>query len=146
MLMKTASKNFPVSSIATDPVTGTVYTITNDLFTVGAGYLDIWAALNNNDAISPYKRALSPSVRYDSALRKVVLVNQTNIVWGDIGFARNVVWGDHVLQAGNIVWGDNVVWGDATNQGFNIVWGDNVVWGDANPSADTVSVAIHGEN
>ena len=57
-LMKTATKNFPASSIATDPTTGLSYTSQYDIFTVGAGYLDVWGALNNSDlaagsAISP---------------------------------------------------------------------------------------------
>jgi serine protease AprX len=113
-LMKTATKNFPASSVATDPVTGQVYTITYDLFTVGAGYLDVWAALNNNDTISTAKTALSPSVVYNAALKKVVLTAGSNIVWGDTGMGLNIVWGDQVLLANNIVSGDNIVWGDAT--------------------------------
>ena len=48
-LMLTASKVFPTSSIATDPVTGQVFVSYYDIFTVGAGYLDIQAALNNTD-------------------------------------------------------------------------------------------------
>ena len=48
-LMKTASKSFPASSIATDSVTGETFTSYYDIFTVGAGYLDIGAALNNNE-------------------------------------------------------------------------------------------------
>ncbi len=46
-LMKTATKNFPSTSVAVDPVTGISYTSTYDLFTIGAGYLDVWGALNN---------------------------------------------------------------------------------------------------
>lgn len=48
MLMKTAPKAFPLSSIATDATTGKVYPSVYDLFTVGAGYLDIAAALNKS--------------------------------------------------------------------------------------------------
>ena len=44
-LMRTAYKTFPMSSQATDPTTGTVYTSYYDIFTIGAGYLDIDAAL-----------------------------------------------------------------------------------------------------
>ena len=43
-LMKTASKNFPPTSIAVDPVSGAMYTSQYDIFTIGAGYLDILAA------------------------------------------------------------------------------------------------------
>ncbi len=44
-LMRTAYKTFPASSQAQDPTTGTIYTSYYDAFTVGAGYLDIRAAL-----------------------------------------------------------------------------------------------------
>jgi hypothetical protein len=43
-LMKTASKTFPTLSTATDPTTGISYTSYYDIFTVGAGYVDIYAA------------------------------------------------------------------------------------------------------
>jgi len=58
--MKTATKNFRQQRVHR-PVTGAVYTVTYDIFTVGAGYLDVWAALNNNDTISATKKAVSPA-------------------------------------------------------------------------------------
>ena len=64
-LMRTATKNFPSTSIATDPITGATYTSTYDLFTVGAGYLDVWAALTDRTTVSG--SALSPKAVYDSA-------------------------------------------------------------------------------
>src|SRR5271166_3914958 len=51
-LMLTASKTFPASSQATDPTTGMVYTSYYDIFTIGAGYLDIGAALANTETFS----------------------------------------------------------------------------------------------
>src|SRR5437899_10065005 len=48
-LMKTASKNFPATSTVTDPTTGIIYTDYYDIFTIGAGYLDVGAALSSND-------------------------------------------------------------------------------------------------
>src|SRR6266852_4610145 len=48
-LMKTAYKAFPVSSTTIDSVTGAIYVSQYDIFTVGAGYLDIGAALANSD-------------------------------------------------------------------------------------------------
>ncbi len=67
-LMKTATKNFPSTSVATDPVTGISYTSTYDIFTIGAGYLDVWAALNNTDVATG--SAVSPTAIYDSDLGK----------------------------------------------------------------------------
>jgi serine protease AprX len=62
-LMKTASKEFPSVSSVMDPVTGTTYTSQSDLFTVGAGYLDIVAVLSSTDNAS--LPSLSPKVTYD---------------------------------------------------------------------------------
>ncbi|HET9697704.1 MAG TPA: S8 family peptidase [Terriglobales bacterium] len=44
-LMKTADKTFPSTSSYTDPTTGITYNDQYDIFTIGAGYLDIQAAL-----------------------------------------------------------------------------------------------------
>ena len=57
-LMKTATKNFPAYSTATDPATGQTYTSTYDIFTVGAGYLDIYAALSNTD-VAQWERCIA---------------------------------------------------------------------------------------
>src|SRR5260370_361243 len=59
-LMKTATKNFPATSTATDPSTGTTYTSTYDAFTIGAGYLDIGGAVFSTDVTQG--SAASPSV------------------------------------------------------------------------------------
>ncbi len=99
-LMKTAVKNFPVSSIATDPVTGETFTSNYDLFTVGAGYLDVWAALNNNDSVSASGAALSPTAVFNPSKGK-----------GSLAFGSSVVWGTSITWGTSVVWGTNVVWG-----------------------------------
>ncbi len=58
--MKTAYKTFPPYSVATDPVTGITYTSQYDIFTVGAGYLDIAAALTNTTCLRRLPEARSP--------------------------------------------------------------------------------------
>ena len=74
-LMKTATKNFPLTSSTTDPTTGKTYTDTYDLFTVGAGYIDINAALASKDVANgsaaspvlkwiPTSSTASPGVRF----------------------------------------------------------------------------------
>lgn len=63
-LMKTASKTFPVMSTATDPTTGQTYTDFYDMFTVGAGYVNIAAALTNYDQANG--SAASPQVTYNA--------------------------------------------------------------------------------
>ncbi len=47
-LMLTAYKTFPTSSSTTDPTTGITYTDQYDVFTIGAGYVDLEAALQSN--------------------------------------------------------------------------------------------------
>ena len=100
-LMKTAYKTFPTSSTATDPTTGQTYTSYYDIFTVGTGYLDVQAALNNNSlAPATVGAALSPTAIYNASKGTVTLSN------GNSAIASNsVVWGS------SVVWGASVVWG-----------------------------------
>src|SRR5437660_3010881 len=62
-LMKTASKNFPAYSTVADPTTGVTYTDYYDIFTIGAGYLDIAAALSSSDLADA--SAVSPAAVFD---------------------------------------------------------------------------------
>ena len=78
-LMKTASKTFPVMSTATDPTTGQTYTDFYDMFTVGAGYVDIAAALTNYDRVSG--SAASPQILYNSLLGTASLVPNKAEAW-----------------------------------------------------------------
>src|SRR5207245_5851120 len=57
-LMKTADKMFPMQSSTYDQFSGVTYSAQYDIFTVGAGYLNIPAALSNNDTVSG--TAMSP--------------------------------------------------------------------------------------
>ena len=153
-LMKTATKTFPAFSVATDPVTGISYTSQYDMFTIGAGYLDIWAALNNTDLVpSTPGSALSPTVSYDPASGNVYVNSTIVTVWDSSAvWAINVVWGSSVFVTGtrtNVVWGSrtNVVWGSSGTQGFNVVWGSTAVWSSSsNNSTESLSVALKGEN
>src|SRR3989449_456199 len=87
-LMKTAYKAFPSFSIATDPVTAAVYVSQYDIFTIGAGYLDIAAALSNSDLAT--RTALSPTALYNPASNTVSLVSDPSAVWdtSEIGRAH----------------------------------------------------------
>src|SRR5205814_362151 len=61
-LMKTAFKDLIPYNTATDSATGQVFNLQADAFTVGAGYLDIDAALASTDRMPPVSgAALSPS-------------------------------------------------------------------------------------
>jgi len=160
-LMKTAYKNFPDSTVATDPKTGQTFTSYYDLFTVGAGYLDIAAALNSNDlAPAATASALSPSAVYDPLTGTVSLVNGSSVVWGtSVVWGSSVVWGTSGVWGTNVsgssvVWGTSVVWGSSVMSGFSVVWGTSVgsssatsvVWGCSGFDAiDASSVDIEGD-
>ena len=146
-LMKTAYKTFPASSTAIDPVTGIAYTSYYDIFTIGAGYLDIGAALSNTDvAPSNVGAALSPSAQYNATTGTVSLVNGTSVCWGQsLVWGQSVVWGQTVLNGSSVVWGQSVVWGNSTLSGFSLVWGQSMVWGQSDSTGAT-SISINGEN
>ncbi len=153
-LMKTASKAFPVSSSVIDPLTGVTYTSYYDIFTIGAGYLNIASALANNDLA--VGSALSPSAKYDGNSGDVYLIYGTGVVWGSgAAWGNTVVWGTSVFVNGTaVIWGDNVCWGTSTDSGFSVVWGTGViwgmaiVWGDSSTQSDLTaqSLMINGEN
>jgi serine protease AprX len=123
-LMKTATKNFPSVSYATDPVSGVTYASAYDFLTVGAGYLDILAALNNSDLAA--KQALSPGTVYNASTRTVSMVSNSSVIWGS-----SVAWGCSVVWGSSVIWGSSVVWADATPNGQSVIWGSSVVWADA---------------
>jgi serine protease AprX len=156
-LMKTAFKNLPLHTTATDPVTGTTYNEQADIFTVGAGYLDIAAALNNTDsASSAVGVANSPTASYNATTGQVTLVNGSSVLWGSsVMWGTSVVWGTSVIWGTNasgqsVLWGSSVVWGTSTNSGFSVVWGTSsapmsVVWGCSNPWTYASSALVNGE-
>ena len=143
-LMKTAYRGFPASSVATDPVTHQTYTAYYDIFTVGAGYLDIGAAVWNTDkAPATVGSALSPYV-VSNGNGTVTGVNGNSQVAG-----YSVVWGSSVVWGTSVVWGANVsgnsvVWGNSGLAGSSVVWGNSslagysVVWGASGNSASSV--------
>jgi serine protease AprX len=141
-LMKTASKTFPTTSTATDPTTGISYTDYYDIFTIGAGYLDIAAALSSTDLADA--SAASPAAVYDPTTQSVYLVNGTSVVWGtDALWDTSVVWGTNVFVNGtSVVWGTSVCWGASSNGGFSVVWGTGVVWGDTTNQASSTALSI----
>jgi serine protease AprX len=172
-LMKTASKTFPAYTTATDPDTGEVYTSQYDVFTVGAGYLEIAAALANQDLTTA--TALSPRAAYNRWLRRVIMVPDpnsawaTSVLWGSsmpwgssVIWGSSVVWGSNLVNSQSVLWGSSVVWGSSTLDGFSVIWGSDtnaatsVLWGSTTPNGSSVlwgsltatahSVLNRGEN
>jgi serine protease AprX len=128
-LMKSAAKILPTYQTAFDNYTGQQFQGQRDIFSVGAGYLDVNAALANTDVAT--LPALSPAVSYDSNSHHVAFVRNYTMAWGS-----SVTWGDFnvwgpadfagTLSTGSsIIWGESVTWGDITDvSGFSIIWGD----------------------
>jgi serine protease AprX len=134
-LMLTAFKGLQTASITKDQVTGQPFSMQADLFTVGAGYLDIQAALSST-ALPPNAagNAMSPTVTVDSQ-GNVVLVPGNSVIWGGSGtWANTAVWGNQVLsgsdtQGHSMVWGVSSISGDSVLTGNNTVNSDSVLWG-----------------
>src|SRR5882672_10340930 len=77
-LMKTAWKSMQAFSSVTDPTTGITYTDQSDVFTVGAGYLDLEAALVSNDIAKG--TAMSPTATYNATSGEVYLTGDSSAV------------------------------------------------------------------
>lgn len=147
-LMKSASKTFPQSSSVYDSSTGLTYTSHYDIFTVGAGYLDLAAALANTDLATG--TAMSPMAVYDPTTGNVFLTRDSSSVW-DTGkswtaptvygqnvflpSASNFMWGSTTTSGSNFMWGasvltgSNFMWGTSTSSGFDTIWSNNFMWG-----------------
>ncbi len=119
-MMKTAGKTTSKYQHAY-AMDGSSFNFRGDTFTVGAGYLDIFATLQNNDPIQ--YSALSPAVQYNPLTGQVNLVRDLSIIWGDL-FGTSIIWGD------SLIWGDALIWGDTLAlviNGKSLIWGDSLV-------------------
>jgi serine protease AprX len=131
-LMKTALKPVTLYSTGTDAITFQTYNSQADIFTIGAGYLNIAAALANNDlATLP---ALSPV-----AVRNPV-THKTNILRGSGTWGDTILWGDGAVY-GNIVFTHTALFSLDDTLDVSVLWGDTVIWGqdDSVLWGDTVS-------
>ena len=128
-MMKTAWKGYVSNSWAYD-VWGNGYFSQYDVFTIGAGYLDVDQALGSTDVANG--GATSPTVVYNSSTRQVTLLNGNSITWGasiiwgnSIVWSDSIVWGANVVISDSIIWGNSIVWGDESCTAFSIIWGDS---------------------
>ncbi len=133
ILMMTSYKAFPASSTASDPVTGQTYTSYYDPFTVGAGYLDIAAAMANT-AI-PQGTALVPIGGLRSNTGSIYFLYDPSSVWAPLGssspFNIGAVWpsfgaertvphGDQRIAANSAAWGQRILANSSA-------WGQRVI-------------------
>ena len=131
-LMLTAFKNLVQSATVTDPTTGQTFYEQADIFTVGAGYLDIQAALASTELAPPAAgSAFSPSANL-SASGQVVLVNGSSVLGsGASTWSVSSVWGNSVFGGTDALTGDAILWGTGTLTGDAILWGTGTLTGDA---------------
>lgn len=146
-LMQTASKTFPSSSSVYDPTTGITYTDEYDIFTVGAGYVDLAAALSTTSV--PSGTAMSPTANYDSTSGNVYLTGDPSSTWGTSQtWSGPAIWGSQQFTGGSsimwgasgpggssIMWGasgvagSSIMWGASTSSGFATIWSNSIMWG-----------------
>jgi serine protease AprX len=144
-MMKTAWKGYPGNSWASDK-SGKNYFSQYDVFTIGAGYLDIYSALKSTDVVNG--GASSPVAYYNTAVGKYGVTNSQSITWGNsITWGSSIVWGNSIVWGGNavlcdsIIWGDSLVWGNTSLSGNSIIWSNSIVWG-----ANTINALSDGED
>jgi serine protease AprX len=148
-MMKSAWKGYPVSSWGYD-IWGFGYFSQYDVFTIGAGYLDVYAALKNTDVVNG--GAASPVVFRNTATGTYSFSNSQSITWGNsitwgssIIWGNSIVWGSNAMVSDSIIWGSSIVWGDTTLSANSIIWGQSIIWG-ANAAMNGLSDSEDGEN
>src|SRR5712671_2319365 len=154
-LMKTASKTFPTTSSVYDPSTGITYTSQYDIFTVGAGYVDLGAALASSELSSG--TAMSPTAVYDSNAGNVRLTSDSSSIWGASQIwsgpavwgssqftGSSIMWGattsggSSIMWGANGLWGSSIMWGASTSSGFSSIWSNSIMWGASGQAASSI--------
>jgi serine protease AprX len=127
LLMQTASKTFPTVSTVTDSATGQTYTSYYDVFSVGAGYLDLAEALKAVNLVPTGLSAMSPTCVYDSQSGSVSLDFDASSV-----FSNKATWGAGTISSNKAMWGASGVWGSSVVDGSKAMWGASAIWGASN--------------
>lgn len=145
-LMKTAWRGFPKTTRVFDASVSQWFTVNHDIFTMGAGMVNLEAAFWCTDL--PAAPAHSPLAVYDALTKTVKLQFKTmgtNVVWGDnTAFPSNVLWGENV-RSSTVLWGENVVWGTQSVTGFNVVWGTTSTFLPGTTGMTAASTLARGE-
>jgi serine protease AprX len=153
-LMKTADKKMARSYTFVDPTTGVGKYLQHDIFAVGAGYVNVQAAVNSTDVVASTSVTTSPFARKNTD-GSIVLTSNTDfgkkttscvlvlctttvnsVIWGNsVVWGNSVIWGSSVIWGGDnllsnsVIWGSSVVWGNAAVAGNSVIWGASVIWG-----------------
>ncbi|MBS1875048.1 MAG: S8 family peptidase [Acidobacteria bacterium] len=142
ILLKTANKSLPAVSTVVDSATQAAYTVYGDLFTVGAGSLDVAAALKSTE--TPSGAAASPIVNFSASNGVASVSVDGSSVWANtLVWGTSIVWGTNVIMGNTIVWGTSMVWGTAS--GVNAIFSNTLVWGTGGMAGETIPVLSGGE-
>jgi serine protease AprX len=143
-LMKTAHKTFPTTSSAYDPTTGITYVDQYDIFAIGAGYLDLQAALAETTvALGAPPFHPTPFSNPSQAIRTWYLHR------GRLGHRRRIFLAVRLGKLCapewyNALWGgQTAVWGSPAVNDQQAVSGNQSVWG--NQSVMATSILTRGE-
>ena len=149
-LMTTAFKNLPSYTTVTD--SGTTFTMQSDIFTVGAGYLDMQAALSDTSLAN--LSAKSPATTYDEVTGNVYFIADSSAIWGSSAMWGSFrVWGKDAFTAdqsglggSSALWGSSAMWGSFRTKGFSALWGSSAMWGSFRAKTmNASSVSIQGD-
>ncbi len=146
LIMYSAQRSyFPLVSLVIDALTGAQYTSHYNPLTIGAGYLDIQATLNNALIMAsslPSGTAMSPIVNVNPATSSVTLVTDQTALWG-----RGALWGasnvygqnafQGVASGATALWGATALSGSDDPTGFTALWGATALWGRGTADAAT---------
>ncbi len=161
LLMQSTYGSFPTSTVVSVPALSETFTEYYDLFSVGAGLLNLQAALYDNDlAPSTLGAALSPSVVYNQSNGTVSLVNGNSsiparsVVWNSSRqWSWSSIWGSNV-NGNSVVWDTPLPWNDDLLSAFSVVWGSStgsgpdatsVVWGSAELNNDSAAALVSAD-
>jgi serine protease AprX len=142
-MMKTAWKGFPTTSVTV--VNGIIYTLQDDVFTVGAGYLDIDAAMRSLDvttgsAVSPMA-VFNPTTGAATLVDSPPLIAGSSVVWDQTSiWGSSTVWGGNAVLANSIIWEFNgSVLDDPTLAGNSLIWADSITWEATDVTSESIT-------
>jgi serine protease AprX len=150
LFMQTASKTFPTSSSVTDPNDGTVYTSYYDLFTVGAGYIDMQAALKAAGKMRGVTgNSISPSASYNAGSGTVTLSFDPSSLWVTQPGGLAPTWGTTALSGNVALWNGIAPWGQtstasASPAGAAAIWNSTSLWVLALQSGNAAQMSMWG--
>ncbi len=99
ILMLTATKAAVGSGVYTDPLTNYTYTVQHNPVTVGAGFLDIWSAINNSSPV-PGRPARSPKAAWNATQQRLDVVQSPDDLWAVPFWEDTAVWGEPIFTSG----------------------------------------------